>query len=778
MRGDAGPDDVDVVLRSRGSGVDVVLRQPALLIDGDRVPIGRDRLAVDVDPRSGVLTASTGPAGPQTVATVVRGSGRVEIEPVAGAAVRVDGADVSRRTLVGGERIEVAGRVVRYVTDAAEDTMVVPGSTATPVATGSLRLDREVLRIGRDPSCDVLLDHPAVAPVHAEITAGSHGPLLRDRSGPGAGVAVNGGRVRHAYLNVGDELAIGPYRLVFDGEVLHQHGDATSLRLDAEGVSVTVGERTILQPVWLTVRPGEVVAIIGESGAGKSTLMTALCGVRPASGGRITVNGEPLAQRTSDLGFVPQDDIVHRDLTVREALGYAAELRLPQSAPKAQRQQAVEQVIQEVGLEEHAETRIGSLSGGQRKRVSVATELVSRPGLLFLDEPTTGLDSGLERRMMLLLRELADAGRGVMLVTHATRSLHLCDRIAVMGRGGLTCFIGPPADALRFFGVQDADEIYEALDRTPAAEWHSAFVASEHAQSTWDGPSQPGGLGARRRPAALPQFFLFLRRYALLTVRDRRTLTTIALQAPLLAFLTALLFKTGVFVHEGSPKLMRAGQSAQVLFLAVTVVAWLGAIGSSREIVKERAVLRRELAVGGRVGAYLASKLVLLGALMVAQTLAVAAILFVLRPMHEPIGTQAVVIGVLILNGFAALATGLVVSAASRNEDQAGSLIPIILVPQLLFAGAIVSIAQLAAPLKVISGLAFARWAFAGTGSGVDMNERLARDPITRTTNTYGTDFFSISPALSMAILLAFVAALAGVTAWLVNTRGRKDDRA
>lgn len=779
-----GPDDgvADVVLRPRGADVHVVLRQPALLVGGRRVPIGEQALALTVDAFTGTVVAAVdggGDAATRPLASVRRAADGVAIERLAAVALHVDGAAVTqRRGLRGGERIEIDGQVLHYVTDRAEDTVVVPGSSVTAVASGNLRLDRAVLRLGSDPSCDVLLEHPAVAPIHAEITSGAHGPLVRDRSGTGAGLAVNGRVVRHAYLATGDELSIGPYRLIFDGTVLHHHGDGNRLRLDAEGVSVAVGGRTILQPVWLTVRPGEMVAIIGESGAGKSTLMTALCGVRPSTGGRITVNGEPLAARLPDLGFVPQDDIVHGDLTVREALGYAAELRLPQRTGRAQRREAVEQVIHEVGLSAHADRRIGQLSGGQRKRVGVATELVSRPGLLFLDEPTTGLDSGLERRLMLLLRELADAGRGVMLVTHATRSLHLCDRVAVMGRGGLACFIGSPAAALSFFGVEDADEIYEALDQTPAADWHAAFVRSAHAGTTWDGHVPPTPTSPRRPQAILPQLSLFLRRYARLTIRDRRTLVSMALQVPILALLTALLFKHDLFVHAGPRRLMHATESAQALFLIVTVIAWLGSIGAAREIVKERGVFRRELAVGARIGAYLASKLVLLGTLVVLQTLVLGAIVFSLRPLHEPPADVVVLMLLLALTGLAGLATGLLVSAYARNEDQAGSLIPIVLVPQLLFGGAIMPVEQMSGLLRVLSGLAFAQWGFAGSGAAIGIDERLARDPASVESNRYGDAFFAVSPWVAVLVLCLFVAVLLAVTAALIDTRGRQADRA
>ncbi|WP_320670528.1 ATP-binding cassette domain-containing protein [Patulibacter defluvii] len=778
-----GEDEIEVVLRPRGRLAGDP-SDPALLIDGRRIAIPAGGLVVGTDP-AGALALGHAAGDVHEPALVLDREGpRVRLRSLDARTGVVLGGErlaADERWLADGERLEVGGHGCFFVGGHdAGDTIAVPGAEPpAELVSANLALDRDVLRLGSDPGCDVVLAHPTVSPLHAEIRASPGRPgaaVIRDRSGSGAALRVNGALVRAADLRIGDEIAIGPYRLIYDGALLHARADAGALRLDAEGVSVTAGERTILQPTWLSVRPGELVAIIGESGAGKSTLMTALCGVRRASGGRVTVNGEPLETRLGDIGFVPQDDIVHRDLTVSEALGYAAELRLPQDASRGQRDAAVAQVLEEVGLSAHADQRIGALSGGQRKRVGVATELVSRPGLLFLDEPTTGLDAGLERRLMTLLRELADAGRGVMLVTHATRSLHLCDKLCVMGRGGVLCYLGPPGEALAFFGVTDADEIYDALDRTPADEWHRRFLESVHARASWDGPVAGGwdaGAARRPRPRLLPQWSMLTRRYVALTLRDRRTLITNAAQVPVLALLTAVLFHGDVFGRDGPPAAMEASASTQLLFLVVTISIWFGAIGAAREIVKERAVLRRELAVGARVPAYVLSKLAVQGVVVALQVVALAAIVFGLRPLDEGAATVATVVGLLVVSGLTAVTMGLVVSALARSEDQASSFIPLILVPQLLFSGALVSVAQMTAVLKPISGLAFAQWSFAGVGSAIDMNDRIARDPVFARASRYGSDFFALAPGAAVAILVAFGLLFAVAAGVLVDRRVR-----
>jgi len=286
-------------------------------------------------------------------------------------------------------------------------------------------------------------------------------------------------------------------------------------------VGLRVKGKQLLEPTSLSIPPGEMVAIIGESGAGKSTLLKMLCGVTVPSGGQVTLNGEELTTRLTDVGYVPQDDIVHPLLTVREALRYAARLRLPQDVSAEEIEAAVDRVVGELSLEEQADTRIGSLSGGQRKRTGVATELLSRPSVLFLDEPTTGMDPGLETQMMQLFRELAGGGRAVALVTHATKNLALCDRVLVMGRGGVLTFDGPPGAAPAFFGVDDYDGIYLALPTREPAEWRSRHLAGARERPE---PPEPAEPTRRRRPHLLPQLRVLVSRYLTLFMRDRRNL--------------------------------------------------------------------------------------------------------------------------------------------------------------------------------------------------------------------------------------------------------------
>ncbi|WP_156781520.1 ABC transporter ATP-binding protein, partial [Mycobacterium gordonae] len=241
--------------------------------------------------------------------------------------------------------------------------------------------------------------------------------------------------------------------------------------LEVNEVSFGVDGKTLLQKVSLTARPGTLTAIIGGSGAGKTTLARLIAGYTTPSSGAVTFAGHNIhteyASLRSRIGMVPQDDVVHRQLTVNQALGYAAELRLPPDTTKADRARVIAQVLDELGLTQHADTRVDQLSGGQRKRASVALELLTGPSLLILDEPTSGLDPALDLQVMTMLRQLADAGRVVLVVTHSLTYLDVCDQVLLMAPGGKTAFLGPPDEIAASMGTSNWAHIFAKVGANP-----------------------------------------------------------------------------------------------------------------------------------------------------------------------------------------------------------------------------------------------------------------------------------------------------------------------
>jgi len=325
--------------------------------------------------------------------------------------------------------------------------------------------------IGRSTRVDVALPgDPAVSLRHAELWPGSHGLELRDCKALN-GTFMDGRRVNRARVRPENVVAVGHSRLRFelldDGRLaVHELGSSDTIQLQALQLGRSVQTRLagprlkLLDDISLTLEPGCFTGILGPSGAGKTTLLRTLNGSSLPSEGLVLFNDAPLHTQfdlfRSSIGYVPQDDIIHVELTVEACLDYIARLRLPPDVDVSQRASILDTTIETLGLSHVRATPIDRLSGGQRKRVSIAAELITRPGILFLDEPTSGLDPSTEERLMHHFRALASAGRTVLITTHILYNLDLLDRVVILSRGRL-CFLGRPEQALEFFGRHDPE---------------------------------------------------------------------------------------------------------------------------------------------------------------------------------------------------------------------------------------------------------------------------------------------------------------------------------
>lgn len=525
--------------------------------------------------------------------------------------------------------------------------------------------------------------------------------------------------------------------------------------LRAREVGVSVPARRLLHPASLEVVTGQLVALIGPSGTGKTTLLRALAGVTEPSEGEVSLGDDPIAERSTDIGYLPVGSTVHPQLTVGEALHYAAALRLPPSLSRDEVGARIAEVLDELRLTDRADTRIGSLSGGEHKRAAVAVELMARPAMLLLDEPATGLDPGLERRLMLILRRVADQGRGVVVVTHATSSLAVCDKVAVMGHGGRLRFTGSPDEVLAHFNVSTFDEVYEVLEieeegETPEPEADSRALPLR---------------APRRRPPPSGPFFrqwaVIAARYARTLSRDGRTLWVLLVQAPIIAICIGVVLPRNVLAQSNSSSFY----AVVISFLLITGSVWLGVTSACREIVKERPIVEREAAAGVRLGAYLAAKVSVLFVLGIVQVALLVLITVFLQPLHQAPAVYATTALLCVLAAWASVSMGLAVSAYARSPDQASSTVPLLLIPQLLFAGAIIPTSIMPGPVRVLSELTFSRWALAGLGHAMGLSENLSED--TSAVAGYQRSFFSLSPsaaAVAMAIFAViglFVAARA-----------------
>jgi len=402
------------------------------------------------------------------------------------------------------------------------------------------RLPAKVLRIGRAPDNDVVISDLGVSRHHAELrNVGSTYQIVDLDSHNGT--FVNGQRVAAAPLTEGDIVGIGPSTFRLSGNELQEFVDTGDVSLVAQDLTVTLaGGKVLLDHVSFPLGERCLLGIIGPSGAGKSTLLGALTGMRPANGGSVLYDDRDLYQHYAELrhriGLVPQENILHTQLTARRALRYAAELRFPRDTSKAERNRRVDEVLAELSLTPHAETRTDRLSGGQQKRVNVALELMTKPSLLFLDEPTSGLDPGLDKSVMEMMKGLAEDGRTVIVVTHSVANLDICDRLLVLVPGGKVAYFGPPQDGLRHFGKPGWAEVFQSFDAEPGRDW-----AGEYRRSVWYQQfvlSAVDGRGPAPAPRQVPppptsknrlaQFSTLCRRYLAVIASDRVYLALLA----------------------------------------------------------------------------------------------------------------------------------------------------------------------------------------------------------------------------------------------------------
>jgi ABC transport system ATP-binding/permease protein len=559
-----------------------------------------------------------------------------------------------------------------------------------------------------------------------------------------------------------------------------------AVRIDAVDVTETVREglplpllgsrKALLDDVSITLRPGAFVAILGASGAGKTMLLRALSGQMQSQQGDVFYNGLNLLrhrhQFSTTTGFVPQDDIVHKNLPVEDALEYAAWLRLPCNTPRQELVARIEEVLEDVDLTDQRKQLISRLSGGQRKRVNIALELLGRPTVFYLDEPTSGLDPGLDLKMMQLLRRLADRGQTVVLVTHTTSNIDLCDDICFLAPGGRLAYFGPPNQLKAFFHSEEYADIYNHLYDEPER-WAERFRQSPDYQQYVERPhEQPENIarawerenapepGAGACDNSVLQFWYLTRRYVNVMVHDLPTLLLLLLQAPIIAALVWLLADHDVLrntaagvMSKGAPQDVYA---QEVLFTLIVSAIWFGIINAAREIVKEAPIYRRERAVNLRLFPYVLSKVVVLGALLAVQDFILLYIVSTKAgyPANGLLwrgasGAFAELYVTLLLSSFAGLMMGLVISALVPNSDRAVSIVPVLLIPQIIFASVIFELKGNAG--QWISVILPARWGMQAAGSIDHLHDKF-------------TDHSTAFYAYDAAHVLAFWGALVALT--------------
>lgn len=629
--------------------------------------------------------------------------------------------------LTHGDQIRVGSDVFIYAEQpiqaddlfTCEDYKMIPAkSTCESAAHEGMTAGEFQLRgpstVGRDRErSDLHLPHPQVSRVHAQVVRENSQWSIIDLHSAN-GTYVNGQRVtKRCLLETGDRIEIGPFSLLFTGTSLDFSLSEGNLNLVASNLVRTVKDPTtkkgitILDDVSLVIEPNEFVVLLGPSGSGKSTLMNAISGRALAMSGTVMLNNNDLYQNFDalkrTLALVPQRDVVHRQLTAWQALNYTADLRLPPDTSKAEMQLQIETILKSLGLEHRRDTRIKHLSGGEVKRACLANEIVARPSLLFLDEVTSGLDQQTDREMMANFQKVARSGKTVICVTHSLANVDkFCDLVVFLAPGGKLAFYGSSREAREFFGVPDLGEVYDRIAEKPPNEWqdlyrnsnyYGKYITSRMPRTIRQFNRKTRELKRRRQGPGLGECLrqtgILTRRYARTTATDKSALLSVFGQAAIIALLIWVVFGN----LSGEEMLDQAMSMAKLLFFLSISCIWCGCNNAAKELIKEREIYRCERNVNLIIPSYYLSKVFVLGVLGFLQTLILYLSVRWACSLEGSLGSHLLILNLASANG---MTLGLLISAIAKTPDMAATIVPIVLIPQVLFAGMLVPLKSLA----------------------------------------------------------------------------------
>ena len=580
------------------------------------------------------------------------------------------------------------------------------------------------ISIGSSGSCDIVLTPSGIAKHHATIHHSQNKTSI-SYEGSLNGIYVNGQNITQSQtvpLNNLDIIFIGNTKLILSGNTLFYQIFEKGIQLDAidivKKVKIKFKTREISSHVNMSIKPSEFVAFVGGSGAGKSTFMKCISGVDRPTSGTVLINGENLYENYENLkyniGYVPQDDIVFSNLTLHDTLQYAAKLRMPDSTSIKERNERITEVLDIVSLTDFENSYIRQLSGGQRKRASIAVELLADPNLFFLDEPTSGLDPGTERSIMKTLRKMSQMGKTIILVTHNTLNLHLCDKVAFFGDRGHLCFYGSPQEALDFFEVNDFVDIYTLINEN-LDYWYHKFEDLREEIVPKTIPSGKSNNIENKKKSFIKQLIILIKRYIKLISNDFQQLLILFAQAPIVAILLAMVTTDDLYKSYDDTK--------AILFSLGCASIWLGLLNSVQEICKEKVILQKEHMADLKLSAYLLSKFIVQGLLAFIQSLLLVSIFQKIAGSSE----YSILINsfwdiqiICFLSILSSATMGLFISSFVKNANIAMTIIPLVLVPHLLFSGMLFKLEGIS---DFISNFILCRWTVEGLGTSANLNE-------------------------------------------------------
>lgn len=637
-------------------------------------------------------------------------------------------------------------------------------------------LEEKPVRIGRSRENEIVLSHPCISRHHATIEKNGDTYQITDCQSTN-GIMVNGQQITGSYtLHEKDVIQIMDCVLLYTQNQILYKNKQQGVRLAVRNVNKFVDKgKQILHDVDCDIDSNEFVAIIGGSGAGKSTLMNAISGFDKKKQGEVLFNGVSLEKNFPVLknliGYVPQQDIIYENLTLRRMLYYTAKLKMSKDITREEIDQRIKEVLAMVELEEHQNTYIRKLSGGQKKRASIAVELLADPSLFFLDEPTSGLDPGTEKKLMETLHRLAkNQGKTIIMVTHTTQSLDLCDKVIFMGQGGRLCFCGTTEQARMFFGTDNLVDIYNDIAKQPDV-WEQQYKNCVPPEPVED---QKNKAEVKKRYAGgLRQMMILMERYLELIKNDLPRLAMLFIQPVVIALLLSVVADENVFEIYESTK--------SILFALSCAGIWIGLFNSIQEICKERVILKREYMGNLRLWAYTLSKYIIQALLGAIQALIIAALFAWTVGMPEK--------GILFSNAFfeifltlwltilASMALGFVISALVKSGDKAMTCAPFVLIVQLLFSGILFELKGVG---EKIAYLTISKWSVESLGSIANLNalETKLQQQLPTAEHEFQEIFeFTKGHLLQHWCVLGIMVLICGILTTVLLRRVSRDDR-
>ena len=645
--------------------------------------------------------------------------------------------------------------------------------SSTDTVKTSIPSGKNRLTIGRNPECDITIAHPQVSGFHAELLNQNGVWLLKDTKSAN-GTTVDGQKIIMTEVTSKSEIFIGSQQLLLqfnpEGSLDDIQLDQSGVRIEAKSIVYcwSNGQRGI-DDVELSIYPGEMVALMGPSGAGKTTLLNLLAGIKKPTTGQVLFNGRSANSEfvANNIGYVPQkEDSFYTDLTVYETLYYACKLKLPSDTTESEIENRINQLLRDMDLESTRDIIIGTsgkgISGGQAKRVNIALELINEPDVLFLDEPTSGLDSTSTDKLSELLESLRDRGKTIILTIHQPRVevFNTMKQVILMCKGGKLGYFGPPSDVEAYFsnhvgiskpeGTNPSDFMLDVMDPDRGykawspIEWQMAYRESSQYQEyvtkrIMQSARQQTSLNTRLlKRSVLSQLKLTVHRYLIRKTRDVGAMRNLFVQPVIVGAILSIIFNDSwsdlVQLSDerssdmltfnrllnqadssGWVQQMAMEQSANglhpTIFLMAAASFWFGCSNIAKELVAERKTFVREGKSGLSTSAYLGSTFGVQTLIVAVQTFIMALFAWTFVGFgHE----WSLVMGwvTLVLTGMVGLSVGLLISSAAETETQAITIVPIVLLPQLMLSGYIKLFKDLSDSVTMLSSLLPIKWSF------------------------------------------------------------------